>query len=181
MRACAGCRKRDENENFIRFVEFEGRPVPDVARRAPGRGYNVCPTFDCIKQFVKRQFKGKIDPKEVYNQTLNALKEYFLHLLSLSHKTGVTVVGQDNIRELPPEKEGTLILAEDLSSKTKERLKRKGKFTVVEGLFTSEEIGNALRKETRAGAVFVEKVGLGRKLHSVAEKINSLLASRPKD
>ncbi len=180
MRACAGCRKKDETDRFVRFVIFEGRPVPDVARRAPGRGYNVCPTFDCIKQFVKRQFKGKVDPKEVYDQTVNALREYFLHLISLSHKTGVTVVGQDSIRELPQEKEGTLILASDLSSRTKERLKRKGNFTVLEDLFTSEEIGNALRKETRAGAVFVEKVGLGRKLHSVAEKINSLLASRPK-
>ena len=180
MRACAGCRKKDETDRFVRFVEFEGRPVPDVARRAPGRGYNVCPTFECIKRFVKRQFKGKVDPKEVYNQTLNALREYFLHLLSLSHKTGITVVGQDNIRELPPKKEGTLILASDLSYKTKERLKNKGNFTVLEDLFTSEEIGNALRKETRAGAVFVEKVGLGRKLYSVAEKINSLLSSRPK-
>lgn len=180
MRACAGCRKKDETDKFLRFVVFEGRPVLDVTRKAPGRGFNVCPTYECIKQFIKKQFRGKLNPEEVYSQTVNALKDYFLHLLSLSHKTGVTVVGQDSIRELPPEKEGTLILAADLSPKTKERLKRKGRFTVLEDLFTSEELGNALRKETRAGAVFVEKVGLGRKLHSVAEKLNSLSTSRPK-
>lgn len=180
MRACAGCRKKDETDKFLRFVAFEGRPVLDVARKAPGRGFNVCPKFKCIKQLVKKQFKGKVNPEEVYSQTVEALKEYFLHLLSLSHKTGVTVVGQDSIKELPPEKEGTLILTVDLSPKTKERLKRKGKLTVLEDLFTSEEVGNALRKKTRAGAVFVEKVGLGRKLHSVAEKLNSLLASPPK-
>ena len=177
MRACAGCKKRDENEKFIRFVEFEGRPVPDVARRAPGRGFNVCPTYSCIKDFVKRNFRGKVDPEEVFQQTVESLRDYLLHLVSLSHKTGVTVVGQDNIKELPPEKEGVLILSSDLSSKTKERLKKRGNFLVVEDLFSSEELGNALRRETRAGALFVEKVGLGRKLYSVAEKLNSLLTS----
>ena len=179
MRACAGCRKRDETEKFIRFVVFEGKPVPDITRKAPGRGFNVCPSFSCIREFVRRNFKGKVDPVEVYNQTVEALKSYFLHLLSLSHKTGITVVGQDGIRELPPEREGVLILAEDLSPKTKERLKKRGNFLIVENLFNSEEIGNALRKETRAGAVFVEKVGLGRKLYQVAEKLNSLLSSPP--
>jgi predicted RNA-binding protein YlxR (DUF448 family) len=173
MRACAGCKVKDETDKFIRFVVFEGKPLPDLARKLPGRGFNVCPSFECIKSFVKKKFKGKVTPEEVYELTLRALKDYFLHLLSLSHRTGVTVVGQDNIRELKG-KEGTLILASDLSEKTKKRLIRES-YLVIDALFSSEEIGNALRKERRAGAVFVEKVGIGRKLYSVGEKLKKLV------
>jgi hypothetical protein len=122
---------------------------------------------------VKKRFKNKVTPEEVYETTLKALKEYFLHLLSLSHRTGVTVIGQDNIRGIKS-REGTLILASDLSEKTKKRLIRDS-YLVVDNLFSSEEIGNALRKERRAGAVFVEKVGIGRKLYSVGEKLRSMI------
>jgi len=164
---------KDETDKFIRFVVFEGKPLPDLARKLPGRGFNVCPTYNCIKSFVKKRFKNKVTPEEVYETTLKALKEYFLHLLSLSHRTGVTVIGQDNIRGIKS-REGTLILASDLSEKTKKRLIRDS-YLVVDNLFSSEEIGNALRKERRAGAVFVEKVGIGRKLYSVGEKLRSMI------
>lgn len=178
MRACAGCRRKNETEKFIRFVIPEGTPVIDVTRKAPGRGFNVCPTYSCIRNFVRRTCKGRVNPEVVYNQSVEALKGYLLHLLSLSHKTGVTVIGQDNIKHLPPEREGVLILSTDLSQKTKERLKRNRNCLVLEGIFPSETIGGALKKDTSAGAVFVEKVGIGRKLYNTAEKLKSLINSR---
>jgi len=174
MRTCVSCKKKGEIEDFIRFVEFEGKPLPDVARKLPGRGFNVCPNFECIKKFVKKQFKGKLDPQEVYEYTLKALKDYFLHLLSLSHKTGITVIGQDNIKPLY-DREGTLILAKDLSEKTKKRLIREN-FLVVDSLFDSFEIGNSLKKDTSIGAVFVENVGIGRTLKNIGEKLSKLTA-----
>jgi len=176
MRSCSGCKKKDEKEKFIRFVEFEGELLPDVSFKLPGRGYNVCPSYKCIKEFIKKKFKGKVDTEELYKKTINLLRDYFLHLLSLSHKTGITVVGQDQIKKLK-EREGTLVIAKDLSPKTAERLKRE-RWLTVEGIFSSEEIGNALRKERRVGALFIEKVGLGRKVFKVGEKLVKLLKSR---
>jgi len=173
MRACAGCKAKDETDKFIRFVVFEGKPLPDLARKLPGRGFNVCPSYDCIKSFVKKKFKGKVTPEEVYKLTLRALRDYFLHLLSLSHRTGVTVVGQDNIKELKS-RIGTLILSSDLSEKTKKRLIRDS-YLVIDNVFSSGEIGNALRKDKTAGAVFVEKAGIGRKLYLVGEKLKRLI------
>jgi predicted RNA-binding protein YlxR (DUF448 family) len=173
LRTCSGCRKKEENEEFIRFVIHEGKPLPDVARKLPGRGFNVCPNYDCIKRFVKKQFKGRLNPEDVYSETFNALKDYFLHLLSLCHKTGVTVIGQDNIKKLKDGREGILILSSDLSPKTKENLKKKGFFS-LEDVFSSEELGGAIRRETRIGALFVEKIGLGRKLYEVGRKLKSL-------
>ncbi|ADY72698.1 protein of unknown function DUF448 [Desulfurobacterium thermolithotrophum DSM 11699] len=176
MRTCVGCKVKDETDKFIRYVEFEGKPLPDIARKLPGRGFNICPNFNCIKNFVKKRFKNKVSPEEVYEYTVKALKDYFLHLLSLSHKTGVTVIGQDNIKRLG-EREGTLILALDLSEKTKKRL-MKSSYLIVDNVFTSLEIGNALRKDRTIGAVFVERAGIGRKLREIGEKLQKLINSR---
>ena len=176
MRACGGCRKKGENEEFIRFVQFEGQLLPDVTRKLPGRGYNVCPTYQCIKSFVKKKFRGKLSPEELYQKSLSLLKDYLIHLISLCHKTGITVTGQDNIRKLKSP-QGTLILSKELSPKTKERLKRE-EWLLLDGLLTSHELGNALRKETSVGALFVERVGLGRKLYETARKLKSLLESK---
>ena len=174
MRACAGCKAKDETDKFIRFVVFEGKPLPDLARKLPGRGFNVCPSFECIKSFVKKKFKGKVTPEEVYELTLRALKDYFLHLLSLSCRAGVVVFGQDAVRELSGRK-GCLILARDLSSRTKRRLK-KPSFLTVEDILSTAEIHRATGR--RAGAVFVAHFGPGRKLYSTAEKLLKLAGER---
>ena len=173
MRMCAGCKKRVETDELIRFVEFEGKPLPDLARKLPGRGFNVCPTKECLKAFLKKRYGRRVSFEEVYADTVRALRDYVLHLLSLCHKAGLTVVGQDEVKRLPM-KEGVLILASDLSEGTKRRLRERFS-AVLDSLFSSEEIGNALRKDRRAGVVFVERVGLGRKLYENAVKLKKLI------
>ncbi len=175
MRTCAGCKKKDEKEKFLRFVEFEGKPMLDTAGKLPGRGYNVCPNFKCIKQFVKKQFKSRVNPKELAESAVSSLREYLLHLLSLCHKTSITVIGQDNVKNFK-HREGVLLLSSDLSEKTKERLKEAATLTLKD-FFSSNELGNALRKERTAGVVFVEKAGLGRKFYEVAQKLKTLSES----
>ena len=175
MRTCEGCRKKDEKNKLLRFVEFENNVMLDTAGKLPGRGHNVCPNYSCIKQFVKKRFKNKIDPEELTKSTITALKDYLLHLLSLCHKTGVTVVGQDNVKTFR-QREGVLLLSCDLSEKTKNRLKNAATLTLKD-TFSSAEIGNALRKERSAGVVFVEKAGLGRKFYEVSQKLASLTES----
>jgi ribosomal protein L30E len=117
-----------------------------------------------------------VNPQEVYEKTLKSLTDYLYHLISLCHKTGITVIGQDNIKKLK-EGEGTLLLSKELSPKTKERLKREN-WLVLDGIFSSQELGNALRRETSVGALLVEKVGLGRKLFQVASKVKELSESK---
>ena len=174
MRACAWCRKKSEAENFIRFVVVNERPVPDLARKLPGRGYNVCADLKCLKGFLKRNFGGRLKEEEVIESLKQAVKEYFLHLLSLSCRAGVVVFGQDAVRELSGRK-GCLILARDLSSRTKRRLK-KPSFLTVEDILSTAEIHRATGR--RAGAVFVAHFGPGRKLYSTAEKLLKLAGER---
>ncbi len=174
-RTCAGCRKKGEKEEFIRFITFEGKPLPDIKGTLPGRGFNVCPDRECIKKFVKKQFKGKIEPEEVTKETIKQLKNYLLSLLSMAHKSRITIVGQDNIKKAKPET-GTLFISRNLSRKTAESLKKYGT-TVIDSIFTSGEIGNALRKETEIGVVFVESIGVGKKVENIASKLNKLINS----
>ena len=172
MRRCCACGREGERESFLRFVELEGKPVFDPYRKLPGRGFNVCPTRECLKKFLKKHFKGKVEPERLYSEVLEALKKQFLNTLSLCHRTGITVIGQDNVKGFRKRK-GVLILCKDLSPKTKERLKNCGEL-VVEDVFTMEEVGSSLKKNSLAGVVFVEMVGLGRKLYEVGRKLNFL-------
>ncbi|OMH40565.1 YlxR family protein [Desulfurobacterium indicum] len=172
-RTCAGCRKKGEKEEFIRFVIFENKPFPDIKGTLPGRGFNVCPRKDCIKKFVKKKFKGKISHESIIEETLNQLKNYLLSLLSVAHKSRITIVGQDNIKKTKPEK-GTLFISKGLSRKTAENLEKYGT-TVIKGILSNEEIGNALKKEAEIGTVFVKPIGIGKKIEIIGKKLKSLL------
>jgi predicted RNA-binding protein YlxR (DUF448 family) len=177
MRTCSGCRRKEEREEFLRFVEFEGKPVLDIKRNLPGRGYNVCPNYKCLKLFLKRKFKAKVDPDEFYRNVVASLKDYLLKLLSLSKRSRVVIIGQDNLKVI--EEPGTLFLSKELSKRTKDSLLKsiKSDVIIVDGLFSEVEIGNALKQQTSVGVVFVKDEGIGRKLKNTADKLLKLVKS----
>jgi hypothetical protein len=55
VRTCVGCRQEDDREALLRFVLAGDPPtfVPDVSRRASGRGVSVHPTRRCIDAAVR--------------------------------------------------------------------------------------------------------------------------------
>ncbi|MEZ4269677.1 MAG: YlxR family protein [Myxococcota bacterium] len=59
MRACAACRSKRPRGELVRFVADGPRVVPDLRRRAGGRGVNVCPTADCVELAIKRRAFGR--------------------------------------------------------------------------------------------------------------------------
>ena len=177
MRACAGCRVKGERESFLKFVEHGGKPVLDIRRRLPGRGFNVCPDYRCIKAFVRKRYRGKLSPESLYRQVLDALKSYLLHLLSLSYRSGVAVVGQNNLKGLRGS--GTLFLSREISPKTKERvlsLIPPGSL-ILDGLFSEEELGNAIGRGRSVRVLFIRGEGLGKRVKSISEKLSKLHAS----
>lgn len=54
-RTCVGCRQEDDRNALLRFVLAGDPPtfVPDVTRRASGRGVSVHPTRRCIEAAVR--------------------------------------------------------------------------------------------------------------------------------
>ncbi|MBN1336628.1 MAG: YlxR family protein [Deltaproteobacteria bacterium] len=53
-RTCVACRRTGEPDDLVRLVAHEGRAVPDLAGRLPGRGAWVCPTVACVQVLERR-------------------------------------------------------------------------------------------------------------------------------
>jgi len=95
MRACAACRQRQEAAKLLRFVRSGGRVSPDLARRSPGRGLNLCPTLQCLKIAVQRHaFSRKLgsginpDLRELRNDTVEAFKHALGRLIRDGERSG---------------------------------------------------------------------------------------------
>jgi len=171
-RTCSACRKKGEKEEFIRFVEFDGLPVPDIKNRLPGRGFNVCPSKKCIAAFLKKRFGKKVNHEKIIEETAKQLRNYTLSLLSIAHKSRKTVLGQDNVKTLK-ERSGTLILASDLSDKTASSLEKifKNSFRVS---LTKEELGKAIKKDSQIGVIYVKPGGIEEKLRKTLQKLQQI-------
>jgi len=59
IRTCVGCRQRTDKLELMRVVaQDRGRgleAVPDLSRRAPGRGAHLHPTPDCLDLALRRR------------------------------------------------------------------------------------------------------------------------------
>ena len=56
IRTCAGCRRRDEQPNLVRYVLVDGAPTRDDARRRPGRGAWLHDDEACFASALKTGF-----------------------------------------------------------------------------------------------------------------------------
>ncbi|WP_457568614.1 YlxR family protein [Desulfurobacterium sp.] len=179
LRQCVACKKAGEKDTFIRFVIYEGKPLPDIKGKLPGRGFNVCPDRKCFQIFAKKILKNRINPDDLIKETAEQLKNYLLSLTSIAHRSGITIIGQDNIKKIKPEK-GTLFISKDLSRKTARNLKKYGT-TVLDSIFSGKEIGNALKKDAEIGVLFIKPDGIGKKIENTAVKLNKLLRQTLQD
>ena len=55
VRTCIGCREREESSGLLRVVLEDGRIVPDIRRRIPGRGAWIHPRASCGLAATRRR------------------------------------------------------------------------------------------------------------------------------
>ena len=62
VRTCVACRKRAPKRDLLRWtVDERGRPIPDPAGRAPGRGGYVCRSEGCLTRLGRRLTASGLD------------------------------------------------------------------------------------------------------------------------
>ncbi len=54
-RTCIGCRSAGPQDELVRFAAVEGRVVPDLDRRLPGRGAWLHPRRACLEHAMDRR------------------------------------------------------------------------------------------------------------------------------
>ena len=107
LRRCIVTRAERPPDELIRFVaDPEGRIVPDLARRLPGRGVWVTATKSDVEAGVKaksfsRSLKREVEVPGDLAQTVEALFiRHALAALSLAKKAGLVCTGFEKVESL---------------------------------------------------------------------------------
>jgi predicted RNA-binding protein YlxR (DUF448 family) len=161
IRTCVICKGKFPKYELIRFTKSNNR---NILSEYGGRGFYICPS--CLsKRFIRIKNKFGIDKMETKEQ----LKKQIMNLIQLGWRSRAITIGfEDTIRELKKGKKGFLILAEDISDRTKRNILYK-----FEGdhfhLFTKDELGRFIGKR-EVGIIFVPEGKFGRKLKETIRK-----------
>jgi hypothetical protein len=154
-RTCIVSRRAMDEKDLVRFVLApDGRVVPDLGRRLPGRGVWVSLSREAVAEACRRKlFQRALRAPCVVDEDLPALVERLLEqealaLLSLANKAGLVVAGYAKVEEaIRAGRVRILIAARDGAADGRQRLTaRLAAMPAGEVLecFESEQLGLAL-------------------------------------
>jgi predicted RNA-binding protein YlxR (DUF448 family) len=165
-RKCIATGEVQPKFGLIRFVAGpDGRMVPDLAGKLPGRGVYVAADRAAMDRAVdkglfSRAAKQKVTLPEGFSDLLEQmLTRRVIDLISLARKSGDAVSGYEKVKDwLLKEEAEILIQAEDGSSRGKSKLSTPYGGSYI-GWLTADELGMAFGRQTvihaalRAGGI----------------------------
>jgi len=165
IRSCVVCKEKRAKYELVRFTKSDGKVIlSDYG----GRGFYICPK--CLsKRFVRIKNRFGIDKMEVKEH----LRKQIVNLIQLGWRSRAIKIGFDDVvNELKKGKGGFLILAEDISDRTKRNIlfKYKGDFFQ---LFSKKELGEFIGKR-EVGVIFVPEGKFGNKLKELIKKYKEI-------
>jgi uncharacterized protein len=191
-RMCILTREVKDPEALIRFVrDPDGKAVPDLAQKLPGRGVWVSADSASVAQVIERRLFNRGFKAEtradiaLIDQVEALLRKYALQFLSLASKAGLVVAGHDKVDEWAGKGRLRLLIeASDGAEGGLGRLRRKALGVKPQGVdvissFTSSELGLALGRTNVIHAAVAEG-GLAEKLCRAARRLEAYKA-RPEE
>lgn len=170
-------RERVPARDMIRYVaDTEGRIVPDVAGKLPGRGVWLEASRDAVMLATRKNlFARELRRKAIADGGLADLVERLLvqaclQQLSLARRAGQLVIGFDQVRPtLSSAARGVLIMSVDAAGDAR-KLRQIGDGSIVIEAFARQEIGRQVGRDElvyawmEEGAIAMRLVALVRKL-----------------
>lgn len=182
-RRCIATGESGPTDRLIRFVrDPEGRAVPDLAERLPGRG--VWLTADralaeraAAKRLFSRAFRAETAPPEGLADLLERLlAERLVSQIALARKAGQAVTGFEKTRfALESGRAGVLLTAADAAADGRAKLARLAGDLPRIGVLRSGELGLAFGREfaihaaLEAGAIADRAIREARRLAGLRE------------
>lgn len=155
-RRCIASGEIRPKAELLRFAaDPEGRVVPDVAGRLPGRGLWLLPRRDMLEKARKRKLFARAAraplqvPEDLAAQVEAQLVCRCLELLGLACRAGQTVAGYEKVAaRLTAGRVALLFEASDAAeggpAKLRALARRQGRMPGIVRLFTAAELGSAL-------------------------------------
>src|SRR5262249_26964392 len=153
VRMCVGCRQRDERTALLRFVLAGDPPqvVPDVARRADGRGVSVHARRSCLEAAVRsgalrRRLEGDfpgVNADDLAGWGSGRYAGRRDGLLLAAQRAGHAAVGTERVRDAIARRRAALLVVAGDASDAREEL-----------MAAAERLGGNC-------VLFADKAGLG--------------------
>lgn len=133
QRSCTGCRQVFDQQDLLRYVcSPEGRIVPDLRNRLPGRGVYTCWSRACIDQAVRkrqfdRAFRQACQPFQsdwLVGEIRLAVSSRLFGLLGMGRKSAQLVAGSNAVLAALNNEQrlALVVLAEDISAGVREKV-----------------------------------------------------------
>lgn len=125
-RTCLVARAPEQRASLVRFVVADGRVVPDVAERLPGRGAWVGARRERIEEAVRkglfaRAFRRRCEtPGDLADQVLRLVERRILEAIGLARRAGAAVFGRDRcLQAMRSGGAGVLVVARDAGTEAR--------------------------------------------------------------
>jgi predicted RNA-binding protein YlxR (DUF448 family)/ribosomal protein L30E len=177
-RMCVGCRERADRGALLRFVVAGDPPqiVPDVSRRADGRGASVHPRRRCLDAAIRsgalrRALRADLvsSADELAQWASGQYGRRLEGLLAAAHRSGRAAVGTERVRDAIADKRAVvLVVAGDATENRQELMRaaeRLGGSCLIHG--DKASLGRIFGRETVAVAAITDR-GIADELQSAA-------------
>lgn len=172
-------------DEVVRIVAGPQGPVADYREKLPGRAAYVCPRRECIAKALSGSQLAKalrtrvtVPPAGEFERTLALMvRDKISSLLSMAVKAGMLLSGYSAVDDGLRKGRGELLLfAEDVSDGTREKIEAAIGVRSLprETLFTKEQLGSLVGRETAGVAMIVEK-GFADAVGSEVRRLKGLL------
>lgn len=194
VRQCALRRTTAQDEDLLRFVcDPDGRVVPDIKRKLPGRGVWITATHEAVARSVREKVFARGFRRAVHvddglaDAVADLLRRAALQDLSLANKAGSVVSGYAKVEKaLSGRRPVILVHAADAARDGCRKLDRAAKARSGDladdaqpiACFTSAELSAALGKDNVNHAAVAED-GAGRKWAWSAKRFVNYMGTRP--
>lgn len=179
-RKCIATGEVQPKFGLVRFVtDPEGRVVPDILEKLPGRGVYVAADRAALeravaKKLFARGFKQPVQlPEDLVGEVERQLVRRTVDLISLARKSGDAVAGYEKVKDwLSKEEALVLIQAVDGSGRGKSKLSTPH-FGHYIGWLTSDELGMAFGRQTVIHAALASG-GLSKRVVNEAQRLQGV-------
>ena len=179
-RKCAITGEVQPKAGLIRFVvDPEGRIVPDIAGKLPGRGVYVTSERSALEKAVAKKVFARglkqqvVVPDALLDTVEQLMTARVVDLISLARKSGDAVSGYERVKDWLEREEATVLLqAVDGSGRGKSKLSTPH-YGLYIGWLSADELGRAFGRETVIHAA-LGSGGLARRVVEEAQRLKGL-------